>query len=78
MIVSPLLVTTERALTKLATAAVRRTKTPFDDATLGIKVGRVINHYKMAKYLTVTIAQGRLQWTRNAAAIEQEMQLDGR
>src|SRR5712692_5788154 len=37
-----LLVATERALTKIATAAARRTKTPFDDATLGIKVGRVI------------------------------------
>jgi transposase len=72
-----LLVATERALTKRATAAARRTKTPFDDATLGIKVGRVINHYKMAKHVTVTIAQGRLQWTRNAAAIQQEMQLDG-
>ena len=72
-----LLVATERALTKLATAAARRTTRPFDDATLGIKVGRVIHHYKMAKHLTVTIAQGRLQWTRNAAAIAQEMQLDG-
>src|SRR5438128_7607274 len=58
-----LLVATERALTKLAAAAARRTKTPFDDATLGIKVGRVINHYKMAKHVTVTIAKGRLQWT---------------
>ncbi|PYR33834.1 MAG: IS1634 family transposase [Acidobacteria bacterium] len=72
-----LLVATERALTKLAAAAARRTKTPFDDATLGIKVGRVINHYKMAKHVTVTIAKGRLQWTRNAAAIHEEMQLDG-
>ena len=72
-----LLVATERALTKIATAAARRTKRPFDDATLGIKVGRVINHYKMAKHVTVTIAKGRLQLTRNAAAIQQEMQLDG-
>jgi transposase len=72
-----LLVATERALTKIAAAAARRTKRPLDDATLGIRVGRVINHYKMAKHVTVTIAQGRLQWTRNAAAIQQEMQLDG-
>lgn len=72
-----LLVATERALTKLATAAARRTKTPFDDATLGIKVGRVINHYKMAKHVTVTIGQGRLQWRRNAATIQEELQLDG-
>jgi transposase len=72
-----LLVATERALTKIAGEAARRTKTPFDDATLGIKVGRVINHYKVAKHVTVTIAQGRLQWTRNTAAIQQEAQLDG-
>jgi transposase len=72
-----LLGATERALTKIATAAARRTNTPFDDATLGIKVGRVINHYKMAKHITVTITQGRLRWTRNDAAIEQEAQLDG-
>ena len=72
-----LLTATERALTTLAAAAARRTRRPFDDATLGIKVGRVIDHYHMAKHLTVTIAQGRLQWTRNATAIQQEMQLDG-
>jgi transposase len=72
-----LLVATERALAKLAAAAARRSKTPFDDATLGIKVGRVINHYKVAKHVTVTIAQGRLQWTRKTAAIQQEAQLDG-
>jgi len=72
-----LLVATERALTKIATAAARRTKTPLDDATVGIRVGRVINHYKMAKHVTVTIAKGRLQWRRNAAAIQQEQQLDG-
>jgi hypothetical protein len=72
-----LLGATERGLTRLATAAARRTKRPFDDATLGMKVGRVINHYKVAKHFSVTIAKGRLQWTRNATAIQQEMQLDG-
>jgi transposase len=72
-----LLVATERLLTRLATAAARRSKQPFDDATLGIKVGRAINHYKVAKHFTVTISKGRLQWTRNTAAIQQEMQLDG-
>ena len=72
-----LLVATEHALTKLAIAAARRTKMPFDDATLGMKVGRVINHDKMAKHFTVAIAQGRLRWTRNAGAIQHERQLDG-
>jgi hypothetical protein len=72
-----LLGATERALTKIAHEATRRTKTPFTDATLGIKVGRVINHYKVAKHFPVTIAQGRVRWTPNAAAIQQETPLDG-
>jgi transposase len=72
-----LLAATERALTRLAAAAARRTKTPFPDATLGIKVGRVINHYKVAKHFTVTIADGRVTWARNTAGIQQEAQLDG-
>jgi transposase len=72
-----LLVATERALTKIANEAARRTRVPFDDATLGIKVGRVINHYKMAKHFAVTISHGRISWTRKAAAIQQEMHLDG-
>lgn len=72
-----LLAATERALAKLAGAAARRTHTPFTDAALGIKVGRVINHYKVAKHFTVTIAAGRLTWARNTAAIRQEAQLDG-
>lgn len=72
-----LLAATERALTKLAAAAARRTHTPFTDAAVGIKVGRVINHYKVAKHFTITIADGRLTWSRNTAAIQQEAQLDG-
>jgi len=72
-----LLQATERALARVAAAAARRTKTPFDDATLGLKVGRVINHFKMAKHFRITIAQGRLAWARQTAAIQEEMALDG-
>ena len=72
-----LLAATERALTTLARAAARRTRTPLDDATLGQKVGRIINHYKMAKHFAVTIGGGRVTWTRRADSIQQETQLDG-
>jgi Transposase DDE domain len=72
-----LLAATERALAKLAATAARRTQTPFTDAALGIKVGRVINHYKVAKHFTVTITDGRLTWARNTPTIHQEAQLDG-
>jgi len=72
-----LLAATERELTTLARAAARRTRTPLDDATLGQKVGRVINHYKMAKHLEVTIKAGRVTWTRREASLQREAQLDG-
>jgi len=72
-----LLAATERELTKLAQAAARRTKTPLDDATLGLKVGRVVNHYKVAKHFTMTIANGRIHWTRDEGTITREAQLDG-
>ncbi len=72
-----LLQATERGLTRIAAGAARRTKTPLEDAALGLRVGRVINHFKMAKHFQIAIAHGRLTWTRKAAAIDQEMQLDG-
>jgi len=72
-----LLAATERALTKLAAGAARRTKQPLSDAALGIRVGREINHYKMAKHLRVTIANGRVTWTRETTAIAAEAALDG-
>jgi hypothetical protein len=72
-----LLAATERDLATLARGAARRTRTPLDDATLGQKVGRVINHYQMAKHVTVTIAGGRLSWTRRQESIQQEARLDG-
>jgi transposase len=72
-----LLQATERQLTRIAKAAARRTAQPFDDATLGLKVGRIINHFKMAKHFQITIGEGRLTWTRHTAAIAQEQQLDG-
>jgi len=74
---SELLAATERALTKVAHEAARRTKKPLDEATLGIKVGQVRNRYKVGKHFTITIAKGRVSWTRNEAAIAQEAQLDG-
>jgi hypothetical protein len=72
-----LLAATERALTKIAHEAARRTKKPLTDAAVGIKVGQVRNRYKMGKHFTITIANGRITWTRNEAAIQEEAQLDG-
>lgn len=72
-----LLQATERGLAQVAAGAARRTQTPLDDATLGIKVGRIINHYKVAKHFRITIRQGQLTWARDLEGITQEQQLDG-
>jgi len=72
-----LLAATEAELTTIARAAIRRTRTPLSDAEIGVKVGRVINHYKVAKHFQIEIANGRLAWSRRQGAIDQEAALDG-
>jgi hypothetical protein len=44
---------------------------------IGLKVGKVIGKYKMAKHFTVTITDTSLTITRNQAAIDTETALDG-
>jgi len=72
-----LLAATDKELEAIARAAARRTRTPLTDAELGVKVGRVINHYRVAKHVDVEICNGRLSWTRRQEAIEEEAALDG-
>jgi transposase len=72
-----LLAATEAELSTIARAATRRTRTPLSDAEIGVKVGRVINHYKVAKHFQIEIANGRLAWSRRQGAIDQEAALDG-
>jgi hypothetical protein len=72
-----LLEATEKELEAIARAAARRTRTPLADAEIGVKVGRVINHYKVAKHFEIEIGNGTLQWHRRQDRIEQEAALDG-
>ena len=72
-----LLAATEKELEGIARAAARRTKTPLSDAEIGVRVGRVINHYKVAKHFEVVIGNGALRFQRRQEAIEQEAALDG-
>jgi len=44
---------------------------------IALAVGRVIDHYKMAKHFTVTITDDALTFTRNAEQIAAEAALDG-
>jgi hypothetical protein len=45
--------------------------------TIGLKAGKVIGRYKMAKHFQLKIAKGRFRFARNAASIQREEQLDG-
>ena len=46
-------------------------------ASIGLRAGRVVNKYKMAKHLILDISDSRLDWTRDHAAISAEAALDG-
>src|SRR6185437_4809201 len=44
---------------------------------IALRVGKVINHYKMAKHVTLTITDASFTFTRNTEAIAAEAALDG-
>jgi hypothetical protein len=50
---------------------------PETAAEIGVRAGKIINHYKMAKHFTLTIRDGHLGWARKEDAIKNEELLDG-
>ena len=59
-------------------ANVRRAKKPLRGTDkIALAVGRIIDHYKMAKHFTITITDDALTFTRNAPQIAAEAALDG-
>jgi transposase len=72
-----LVAATEADLERISQQVKRRTKTLLTEAEIGLKVGRVLNRYKMAKHFTVKIADGQFEWSRNVEAIRREERLDG-
>jgi Transposase DDE domain len=72
-----LLAATEKELTPIA-AATRRERRPLRGKDkIALRVGKVINHYKMAKHFTITITDDSFTFTRNCEAINAEAALDG-
>ena len=72
-----LLAATEQELTTIA-AATRREKRPLRGKdTIAQRVGKVINHYKMAKHVSIDITEESFTFTRNHQAIAAEAALDG-
>ncbi|MGH3847409.1 MAG: IS1634 family transposase, partial [Pseudonocardiaceae bacterium] len=72
-----LLAATETELQTIADAT-RRTKRPLrGQDKIALRVGKVINHYKMAKHFHLTITDEAFSFTRNQESIAAEAALDG-
>jgi hypothetical protein len=72
-----LLAATEKELAPIAAAA-RRQKRPLRGKdTIALRVGKVINHYKMAKHFHLQITDDSFTFTRSTEAIAAEAALDG-
>src|SRR5512132_3136566 len=72
-----LLAATQAELEALAARVARATDQPETAAGIGVRAGKIINHYKMAKHFTMTIRDGHLEWARKGDAIKNEELLDG-
>ena len=72
-----LLEATEKSLTKISKEVARRKKTPLKAAEIGLKVGKVLGHYKVGKHFECRIGEGSFQWSRRQDSIAQEEKLDG-
>jgi transposase/ribosomal protein L35 len=72
-----LLEATEKSLTKIAKEVGRRKNKPFKAAEIGLKVGKVLGHYKVGKHFDCAMGEGSFQWSRRQESIEQEEKLDG-
>ena len=72
-----LLEATEASLEKIQRQVERRTKTPLSEGEIGVKVGKVLNAYKVGKHFEITLGTNTLSWIRRSEQILQEEQLDG-
>jgi transposase len=72
-----LLAATQAELETLAARVAAAADRPETAAEIGVRAGKIINHYKMAKHFTLTIRDGYLGWARKDEAIKNEELLDG-
>jgi transposase len=69
-----------RAELETLSASVAKSATagrPETAAEIGVRAGKIINHYKMAKHFTLEIGDGSLKWVRKNEEITREELLDG-
>jgi transposase len=72
-----LLESTEKQLDKISKQVARRTSKPLLAAEIGLKVGKILGRYKMAKHFDCTIDNGTFGWSRREESIQKEASLDG-
>lgn len=72
-----LLQATEQELAKLSAQVARRTRTPMKQAEIGVKAGKILGHYKVAKHFVLKIHDGGFEWARRRDSIRKESELDG-
>ena len=72
-----LLAATEKELERIAAEVKRRRRTPLTADQIGVKVGRVLNRYKVGKHFETEMADGVFAWSRREESIQREADLDG-
>src|SRR5471032_1767168 len=72
-----LLQATEQELTQIAEATTRVRNRLKGIEAIALRVGRVIDHFKMAKHFELNITDSSLSWQRKTEQIKQEAALDG-
>jgi transposase len=72
-----LLTATETKLAAIAAEVARRKRRRLSKDQIGVKLGRVIDRYKMAKHFEWTIEDGTFHWHRREESIRIEAEMDG-
>jgi transposase len=72
-----LLQATERELEKIAAATRREKRALRGQDKIGLRVGKVLGRFKMAKHFDISITQTRFTYARKLDAIAAEARLDG-
>lgn len=72
-----LLRATEKELDRITKEVARRKRTPLLEAQIALKVGKVLNRFKVAKHFSLTITDGVFGWARRQESIRCEQDLDG-
>lgn len=72
-----LLAATEKQLDKIAAATQRRQHPLRGKQNIGLRAGRIVNRYKMAKHFELRIEDDSFHYERKTANIEREQSLDG-